>query len=65
MPLVLNMPVLHRVSVENGTSYLFDGVLSFPRILRMLGLQYARVVRVGQRLHRVLREVDFKDSRLF
>ena len=48
MPLVLNMPVLHRVSVENGTSYLFDGVLSFPRILRMLGLQYARVVNMSK-----------------
>ena len=45
MPLVLNMPVLHRVS---GTSYLFDGVLSFPRILRMLGLQYARVVNMSK-----------------
>ena len=42
------MPVLHRVSVENGTSYLFDRVLRFPRILRMLGLQYASVVNMSK-----------------
>ena len=56
--------MFHRVSVENSISYLFEKVLSIPRILRMLGLEYARVVNMS-RLHRVLREVYFKDSRLF
>ena len=32
MPWVLNMSVLHRVSVENGTSYMFARVLSIPQI---------------------------------
>ena len=52
------MSVLHRVSVENGTSYMFDRVLSIPRILRMLGLEYTRIVNMP-RLHRVLHELYF------
>ena len=43
MPRVLNMLVLHRVSVENGPSYMFDRVLRVPRILNMLRLEYTRV----------------------
>ena len=58
------MPALHRVSVEKGTSYILDRVLSIPRILSMLGLEYTRVVHMP-RLHGVLRELCFKDSRLF
>ena len=58
------MPVLHRVSVENGTSYMIDRVLSLPRILSMLGLDYTRFVNMP-RLHRVMRKLYFKDSRLF
>ena len=44
------MPVLHRVSVENGTSYMLDRGLSIPRILSMLGVEYKRVVNMP-RLH--------------
>ena len=58
------MSVLHRVSVENGTSHMFARVLSIPQILTMLGLEYTRVINMP-RLHRVLRELSFKDSRLF
>ena len=58
------MPVLHRVPVENGTSYMFDRISSIPRILRMLELEYTRVVNMP-RLHRVLCDLCFKDSRLF
>ena len=58
------MPVLHRVSGENGTSYMFDRISSIPRILRMLELEYTRVVNMST-LHIVLRELYFKDSRLF
>ena len=54
------MPVLHRVSVGNGTC-MFDRVLSISRILTMLGLKYTRVVNIS-RLNRAL---YFKDSRLF
>ena len=63
-PWVLNMPVLYRVSVENGTSYMFDRLLSIPRILSMLGLEYTRVVKMSM-LRRVLCKLYFKDSRLF
>ena len=41
-----------------------DRVLSIPRILTMLGLEYTRVVNMP-RLRRVLRELYLKDSRLF
>ena len=58
------MPVLHRVSVENGTSYMFDRVSSIPQILKMLGLEYTRAVNMP-RLHNALRELHFEDSRLF
>ena len=58
------MPVLYRVSVENGTSYMFDRLLSIPRIFSMLGLEYTRVVKMSM-LHRVLCKLYFKDSRLF
>ena len=57
------MPVLHRVSVVKATSYMFDRILSIPRILSTLGLEYTRVVSVS-RLHRVMCKLCFKDSRL-
>ena len=41
-----------------------DRVLSIPRILTMLGLEYTRVVNMP-RLCKVLRELYLKDSRLF
>ena len=58
------MPVLHRPSVENDTSYIIDRVSSIPRILRMLGLEYTRFVDMP-RILGVLRELYFKDSRSF
>ena len=58
------MPVLDRVSVENGPSYMFDRVLSILRILNMLGLEYTRAVNMP-RLLRVPCKLYFKDSRLF
>ena len=58
------MPELRRVSVGKDTSYMFDRVLSIARILSMLGLEYTRVVNMP-RLHRFLRELHLKDSRLF
>ena len=38
------MPVLDRVSVENGPSYMSERVLSIPWILSMLSLEYTRVL---------------------
>ena len=58
------MPVLHKVAIENGTSYTFDRVSSIPRILKMLGFEYTRVVNVP-RLQRILCKLCFKDSLLF
>ena len=58
------MLVLHRVAIENGTSYMFDRVSSIPRILKMLGFEYTRVVNVP-RLQRILCKLCFKDSLLF
>ena len=53
MPWVLNIPVLHRVSIEKGTSYMFDRVSSIPQILSMLGFEYTRFVNIP-RLHKVV-----------
>ena len=41
------MSVLQRVSVENGTSYMFDRILSIPRILRMLELELGFLILQG------------------
>ena len=51
--------MLHRVSIENGTSYIFDRILSNPRILRILGLEYIRVLNIPK-LRRALREPYLK-----
>ena len=48
-------------SVENAPSYMFDRVLSIPRVLNLLGLEYASVVNIA-RLHRALCKLCFKDS---
>ena len=51
-------------SVENGPlpSYMFDRVLSITRVLKMLELEYTRVVNMP-RLHMVMCKLYFKDSR--
>ena len=64
MSQVLNMPVIQRFSAENSTSYMFDRVLSIPRILSMLGLEHTRVGNMP-RLHRVLCKLYFKDLQSF
>ena len=56
------MTVLHMISVENGTSHMFDRVVSIPRILSMLRLEYTRVANMP-RLHRVLCKLHFKIHR--
>ena len=38
------MPVLHKISVENAASYMFNRFLSIPRILSMLGLEFTMAV---------------------
>ena len=53
-----------QASVENGPSFMFDEVLSIPRVFNVLGLEYARVVNTP-RLCRVLSKLYFKDSRYF
>ena len=74
MSWVVNMPVLHKISVENAASYMFNRFLSIPRILSMLGLEFTMAVSftiTNAKVTQVLCgyagfcKLYFKDSRLF
>ena len=47
-------------NVENVPSYMFDRVLSVPRVINMLGLEYTKFMNMA-RLHQVLCKLYFKD----
>ena len=49
-------------SLENDLSYMFDRVLSIPRVLIMVRLEYARVANISW-LHRIRCKLYLKSSR--
>ena len=49
MPQVLKYANVTQGSVEDTLSYMFDSVLSIPRVLNMLGLEYARILNMRDR----------------